>query len=484
LIELASQTTLEEEIAMKQPTFGVIVGNRGFFPDALVKDGREDLLSLLKEEGYGAVALTPDETKYGSVETLADALKCAALFSSKAGEIDGIIVTLPNFGDEKGVTESIKHSGLKVPVLVQAEPDAMDKMTNAHRRDSFCGKISVCNNLSQAGIPFTLTSFHTESVKSAEFAKDLDSFGSVCSVVKGLRGNVRFGAVGARTGAFNTVRFSEKILEAAGIAVETIDLSEILGRVDRLKDEDAAVREKLNAVKGYVSVGAVPNESLMKMAKFGLVIDRWMQDLHLDGTAIQCWTSLQEFFGIMPCTLMSLMSESLKPSACEVDITGLLGMYVLQLASGGPSALLDWNNNYGNDPNKCVVFHCSNLPKSYFETVKMDFNEIIGGIMGEAVSYGTVVGKIKAGPVTYCRASTQDKCGQIAAYLGEARFVDCDIHSFGGYGVIEIPNMQALMRRICKQGFEHHVAVSLSQKAEAIHEALSTYMGWNVYLHA
>jgi L-fucose isomerase-like protein len=450
----------------------------------LAKEGRESLLSLLKASGYGAVALTPEQTKYGSVETLADALKCAALFAEKAREIDGIIVTLPNFGDEKGVAESIKRSGLKVPVLIHAEPDTMGKMTNAHRRDSFCGKISVCNNLSQAGIPYSLTSSHTVGVNSAEFAKDLEKFAAVCSVVRGLRSNVRFGAIGARTGAFNTVRYSEKILEASGIAVETIDLSEILGKVGNLSDGDAAVQQKLNSISSYVSVGKVPQDSLMKMAKFGLVIDRWMADLHLDGTAIQCWTSLQEFFGIMPCTLMSMMSESLHPSACEVDITGLLSMYILQLASGAPSAILDWNNNYGDDPNKCVVFHCSNLPKSFFEDVKMDFNEIIGNIMGQATSYGTVVGKIKAGPTTYCRVSTQDKTGEMGVYVGEGKFVDCDVHSFGGYGVMEIPNMQALMQRICKQGFEHHVAVNLSQKAAAIHEALSTYLGWNVYAHA
>lgn len=467
---------------MKQ-TFGVIVGNRGFFPDALAREGRENILSVLKNRGFDAVALTPEQTKYGSVETLADAFKCAELFAENARRIDGIIVTLPNFGDEKGVAESIKRSGLKVPVLVQAEPDSMDKMTSAHRRDSFCGKISACNNLNQAGIPYSLTRSHTVSVGSEEFARDLDQFAAVCAVVKGLRKNVRFGAVGARTGAFNTVRYSEKLLEATGIAVETIDLSEILGRIGNLADNDAAVQEKLGSVKGYVSVGKVPDAAVMKMAKFGLVIDRWMQDLHLDGTAIQCWTSLQEFFGIMPCTLMSMMSESLKPSACEVDITGLLSMYILQLASGSPSAILDWNNNYGDDPNKCVVFHCSNLPKSFFESVRMDFNEIVGSIMGQATSFGTVVGKIKAAPTTYCRVSTDDTKGQLNVYLGQGRFVDCDLNSFGGYGVMEIPDMQALMQRICRQGFEHHVAVNLCEKSAAIREALSTYMKWNVYEH-
>ncbi len=328
---------------MKKTTFAVIVGNRGFFPDVLAKQGRKDILDVLKKNGCDAIALSMQDTKYGSVETFADAKKCAELFAKNSSRIDGIIVTLPNFGDEKGVAEVVKRSGLSVPILIHAEPDTAGKMTIADRRDSFCGKMSVCNNLRQAGIPFTLTKGHTVKVTSDEFKKELDDFASICRIIRGLQ-NVRFGAIGARTGAFNTVRYSEKILELSGIAVETIDLSEILGKVDRLTDNDRAVKNKLNSIKQYIATTSIPEDKLLKMAKFGLVIDRWIKDNELSGTAIQCWTSLEEFFGIVPCSLMSIMSESLMPSACEVDITGLLGMYILQMASGSPSALLDWIN--------------------------------------------------------------------------------------------------------------------------------------------
>src|SRR3989304_2916912 len=154
---------------MKKNTFAVIVGNRGFFPDELAKQGRNDVIGVLKKYGYGTVALSMKDTKYGAVETFDDAKKCAALFARNTETIDGIIVTLPNFGDEKGVAEAIKLSGLDVPVLVQAEPDTADKMTIKDRRDSFCGKISVCNNLRQAGVPFTLTQCHIFELAFAEF---------------------------------------------------------------------------------------------------------------------------------------------------------------------------------------------------------------------------------------------------------------------------------------------------------------------------
>ncbi|MHC4477176.1 MAG: L-fucose/L-arabinose isomerase family protein [Planctomycetota bacterium] len=467
---------------MKKTTFAVIVGNRGFFPDALAKEGRKNVLDVLKKNGYRTVALSTQDTKYGAVETFADAKKCAELFASKANLIDGIIVTLPNFGDEKGVAETIKRSGLCVPILIHAEPDAEGKMQMGARRDSFCGKFSVCNNLRQAGINYTLTKTHTVKVTSAEFKKELDDFASVCRIVRGLD-NVRFGAIGARTGAFNTVRFSEKILELAGIAVETIDLSEIFGRADRLRDNDRGVKAKLNAINAYTSTSAIPADALLRMAKFGRVVDQWTKELELNGTAIQCWTSLEEFFGIVPCTVMSMMSEKLIPSACELDIMGSLGMYILQLASGEPSALLDWNNNYGNDPNKCVVFHCSNLPKSFFECTKMDYQEIIAGSVGKENACGTIVGRIAPGKATFCRASTDDAAGLITVYVGQGEFTNDKLDSFGGYGVMKVPNLQELLQYVCQMGFEHHVAANRSQKAEAVAEALENYMGWEVYLH-
>ncbi|MCH7558761.1 MAG: L-fucose/L-arabinose isomerase family protein [Planctomycetes bacterium] len=467
---------------MKKTTFGVIVGNRGFFPDALAKEGRKDILDVLKKNGFNSVALSMQQTKYGAVETFEDAKKCAALFAEKSEKIDGVIVTLPNFGDEKGVAETIKRSGLNVPILIHAEPDAQDKMSIANRRDSFCGKISVCNNLRQAGIPYTLTNSHTVKVTSAEFKKDLDDFASVCRIVKGLK-NARFGAIGARTGAFNTVRYSEKILELSGISVETIDLSEILGRVALLADNDRGVKKKLNAIQNYIPTKSVPADKLLKMAKFGYVVDKWVRETELDGTAIQCWTALEEFFGIVPCTLMSIMSESLVPSACEVDIAGLLGMYILQLAGGMPSAILDWNNNYGSDPDKTVLFHCSNLPKSFFENSKMDYQEIIAGAVGKDNTYGTIVGRIAPGKATFCRTTTDDAAGIIGVYVGEGEFTNDKLDTFGGYGVMKIANLQELMQYVCKMGFEHHVAVSRTEKADAIAEALDNYMGWEVYRH-
>jgi len=467
---------------MDKPTLGLIVGNRGFFPDHLCETGRQTVLKVLAEEGINVIALTPEDTPFGSVESLTDAEKCAALFKEHRDEIDGVLVTLPNFGDERGVANALRMSGLDVPVLVHAFPDEADKMTVADRRDSFCGKMSVCNNLKQYGIPFTLTTLHTVTPDSESFRQDLRQFVGTCRVVRGLRG-AKVGMMGARPAAFITVRYSEKLLEKAGISVEVLDLSEAFGRANSLQDDDAEVRRKLDGIKSYVSTAGVPDESLVKMAKFALVMQRWIDENELVATAVQCWTSMQDFFGIVPCTVMSMLSNTLMPSACETDITGAIGMYAMALASGRPSALLDWNNNYGEDPDKGMIFHCSNLPKAVFADMTMDYQEIIAGTVGKENTYGTVVGRIKSGPFTYCRVSTDDERGVIRAYLGEGKLTDDPVETFGGYGVVNIPNFQGLLHHICENGFEHHVAINLSHVAAAVNEALGKYMGWDVYYH-
>ena len=466
----------------KKLTMGVIVGNRGFFPDHLAKSGREETLNALKKAGMDVVALDPAESKYGAVETREESRRCAELFAHNRGRIDGIIVTLPNFGEERAIADVLRLADLRVPVLIQATPDDPKKMSIASRRDSFCGKMSACNNLRQYGIPYSLTTLHTESPDSSEFAIDLDWFAAVCRVVKGFH-NLRVGAIGARPAAFNTVRYSEKILEAQGISIETLDLSEVLGRIERMKDNDDHARAKLAAIKKYVDSANVPAPALLKMAKLGAVIDKWMADTEVTISAVQCWTSIEENLGVVPCTVMSMMSNELLSSACEVDICGVLGMHALQLASGTPSALLDWNNNYGADPNKAVCFHCSNLPKHFFRSVKMDFQEIIAGTVGKENTFGTCVGLIKPERMTFARFSTDDTSGKMRGYVGHGRFTDDPLNTFGGAGVVEIPQMQRLLRYICANGFEHHVAANLSSVASSVHEAATRYLGWNMYWH-
>ena len=467
---------------MKKISLGIIIGNREFFPDHLVSESRNDIMSLFDKLNINPIILSNEDTKLGGVETFKDAEKCANLFKSKNDIIDGVIVILPNFGDEKGVADALRLSDLKLPVLIQAYPDDLNKLDPKNRRDAYCGKISVCNNLYQYGIKYTLTKKHTIHLKDQEFENELMDFISICRVVKGMK-NVRIGAVGARPSAFNTVRYSEKILERNNISVITVDLSEILGIANKLDKNNKSVKDALDKIKSYTQIGSTADDKLIQIAKLDAVLNNFVQDNKLDATAIQCWTSVQQNYGCNVCTSMSIMSENMLPSACEVDVTGTLSMYAMQLASGSPSALVDWNNNYADNDNKCVLFHCGNWAKSFLPDIKISTAPILGTIVGEENTYGALDGRAPASDLTYGRISTDDNLGIIKSYFGNGQLTDDPLKTFGTRAVAEVPNLQQLMQYVCNNGFEHHVIMNASKTADILNESCSNYLNWKVYKH-
>lgn len=461
--------------------FGLIVSNRSFFPAHLVREARKQVLDRLEKLGYGVVAPGENDTPLGAVMTYADAKACAALFQRHAEEIDGILVILPNFGTEAAVADTIARSGLHVPVLVQACDDDFDHLEIANRRDAFCGKISVCNNLYQQGIPFTGTATHTCSLASEQFAADLRRFAAVCRVVRGLAG-ARIGAIGARPDAFRTVRFSERLLQASGITVVTVDMSDIIARAAAIPDSEPRVAAKIDEIHAYGRVApGISQEKLQRQAKLCLTLEQWVAENDCDCSAVQCWDSIQYHYGCATCLAMSMMGEKGRPSACEMDVTGALTMYALYLASGEPSGYLDWNNNYKEERDKCICLHCSNFPKSFFRTeFEIENLDVLATTIGAEKCFGACKAQVAAGPMTYAKITTDDRSGCVKAYVGEGEILPDRVSTKGGVALCRIPQLQELMRYITHNGFEHHVAMSRSRCAGILEEALGNYMGWQV----
>lgn len=465
--------------------FGIIIGTRAYFNSELAKDVRKQLLKTLADEGYDYVILPEDATPTGSssIETREDGLKCAELFRQNRDRIDGIIVSLPNFGFEIGIINAISVADLNVPVLVQACDDENDKVDLDSRRDAFCGKISVCNNLYQYGIPFTDTTLHTYSIYSELLAKDINKFAGICRVVNGLR-HARIGAIGARPAGFQTVRASEKLLQKSGITVVPVDLSEILGAARNIEDTDAELLKKLEEIKCYAAVPKEYSDKLVLQAKFGVAVERWIEANQIDAVAVQCWDSLEQNYGCAACVTMSMLGEKLLPAACEVDIAGAVSMYALTLAAQGQSALLDWNNNFAEDRNKCVCTHCGNFPKSFVRNdLKLGTLGVLGRTLGKVNTFGAVYGKVTKGDFTFFRISTDDTKGAIKAYLGTGEITDDPYGMDGCIAVTKVNNLQTLMKYICKNGFEHHVAMVRNDVKEILNEAIEDYLGWNLYVH-
>ncbi|MGD2247528.1 MAG: L-fucose/L-arabinose isomerase family protein [Candidatus Methanofastidiosia archaeon] len=453
-------------------TFAVIVGNREFFPDQLAEEGGKKVVTMLQDLGYRIITLSESDSK--GVQTWEDAKKCASLFKDNADKIDGVVVTLPNFGDEKAVADTLRGSHLDVPVLIHAFPDEPQKMDILHRRDSFCGKISVCNNLYQYGIDFTNTKTHVEAVESPEFREDVTVFGGICATVKGLK-NARLGVVGVRPNAFKTVRYSEKILERYGISTEIVSLMEIVGRAQELKEDSSEVQQVLKQMEHWFQWGSIPEPPIIKTAKLACAILEWIHEHEIDAVSINCWPAIEKYYEIVPCAAMSIISEKLIPAACETDVMGSLSMYALQLASGTPAGLVDLNNNFGNDLSKCVLFHCGALaPEFYTENPELKCHDMQG-------YYGSLSGKIAPGPVTLFRVSTDNN--GIKGYLAEGAITKDDIGTFGTYGIVEIDNLPKLLRFIVDNGFEHHVAIARGHVAYILEESAKKYLKWDVFRH-
>jgi len=468
---------------LKKQTFGVIIATRNIFNSKLAVDARAKVLAKLDQMGFNTIILPSEETPTGNIEGYADAVKCADLFRKNSDVIEGILVVLPNFGDELGVVNSIKMSGLKVPVLVVAVDDDNDKVDVKSRRDAFCGKLSVCNNFYQYGVKFTDTIYHTYSLDSAEFTKDIVKLAGICRVVKGLKG-LRVGAIGTRPIGFQTMRVSEKLLQASDITVVPVDMSEIIAAAEKIDENDPAVIAKVAAIQNYGSCGIASKGKIAKQARFGLAVENWIQENNIDISALQCWESIEKNYGCAACVTMSMMGEKLMPSACEVDVAGTVSMYALALAAQTPSALLDWNNNYAEDRNKVVCTHCSNYPKSFFQSeIEIGSLDVLGTVLGSEDTFGAVKGKVAPGDMTYFRISTDDQKGIIKSYLGEGKMTKDPYGMDGGIAVCEIPNLQGLMKFMCKNGYEHHVAMVRSHVAEILEEAIGNYLGWDIYKH-
>ncbi len=457
-------------------TFALYFGNRGFFPGESIDGAREDLKKAVTDAGYNYICMDTDKTRYGAVETIEEGKIYAQFLEENRGKFDGVILCLPNFGDENGAQSALKNAG--VPILIQACPDEIGKMDFAHRRDAMCGKFAMCNVLRQMDIPFTLTKKFVVDIKSADFATDLARFASICRVVKGMK-SFNIGAIGARTTAFKTVRVDEIALQKKGINVETVDLSEIFARIKKVSDTE--MKSKIDDILKITDFAGYPQEKLETMAKLQVVLEDVVKDLNLDAIAIRCWNEFQTELGIAPCTSLCLFNEMGIAAACEVDVTNAVMMRALSLASDSPCTLLDYNNNYGDADDKAIMFHCGPVPISMLEGK----GEIIEHLMfkksyGAGSGVGVNKGKIKTGNITFGSVKTEN--GKVCAFVTEGKFTNDPIEEefFGSGKVVQKENINNVSNYMAENGYKHHLCVTFGNHMDAVAEAFNKYLGYDV----
>ena len=457
--------------------FALYFGNRGFMPAELIAGARADMIKAVTDAGHEALVMDENATRYGAVETREEGRKYHDWLKSHEGEYDGVILCMPIFIDENGAAAALQDAN--VPILMQAYPDEIGKMDFAHRRDAFCGKFSVTDVFYQYRIPFTVMKPHVVHPLSDAFRKNLDDFAAVCRVVKGLR-RFNLGCIGARTTAFKTVRFDELTLQRYGINVESFDLSELVFKVGQKKDDDKAVLAKVKRLESYTDFSHVPEKNKLTLAKISVVIDEYIEEYHLDAITLRCWNEMETILHVCPCVLISELNDRGIVCSCEIDLCSAITMRAMQLASGKPTACLDWNNNYGDDENKVILFHCGPVAQSLMAGKGTVTEHKMFAKNDPGSGWGSNEGRIAASDMTFSNCFTEN--GKLKVYASEARFTGEPIEKefFGCGGVAEIPDLQSKLLRLARGGFKHHTTVGVGHMKAVLEEAFSTYLGYDI----
>ena len=460
----------------RKMTFALAFCNRGFMPGELIYEAREDMIKAVTDAGYDYIAMNPELTRYGGIETRDEGLLYAKWLKEQEGQYDGVIFSMPIFADENGAITALQDAG--VPILMQAYPDEIGKMDFAHRRDAFCGKFSVTDVFTQYQVPFTVLKPHVVHPLSTKFQENLRDFAAICRVVNGMK-RFTIGCIGARTTAFKTTRFDEIGLQKNGITVESFDLSELVYKVGLKKDEDPEVTAKKEVLENYTDFSKVPEDKKNTLAKISVVIDEYVKEYHLDALAIRCWNEMEQILRVCPCVLLSELNDRGIVTSCEIDLTSAISMRAMALASERPTAVLDWNNNYGEEENKVILFHCGSTAQGLMAgkgtvTAHKMFEKTDAGS-----GWGTNEGRIRPMKTTISNCLTVD--GKIKIYASEAEFTEDPIEEayFGCAGVCEIEDMEEKMLKLAKGGFKHHTCVGVGHMKSILKEAMTNYLGYD-----
>jgi len=446
-------------------------------PGELILSARQDMIRAVTDQGFDYIIMDENATRFGAVETRDEGRLYAQWLREQQGRYDGVIFSMPIFVDENGAVEALKDAN--VPILMQAYPDEIGKMDFKNRRDAYCGKFSVTDVFTQYGVPFTVMKPHVVHPSSAAFVQNLNEFAAVCRVVGGMK-RFTIGAIGARTTAFKTVRFDELALQKLGITVESFDLSELVYKVQNLPDDNINVQQAVKRLNGYTNCSNVPSCNLLTLAKIRVVMDDYIQTYKLDAVTLRCWNEMETILRVCPCVLLSELNDSGVVASCEIDLCSAIVMRAMNLASGSPTAVLDWNNNYGDHENKVILFHCGPVAQQLMTGKGTVTEHKMFAKNDPGSGWGSNEGRIAAFDMTYSNCQTKD--GRLIVYVGEGRMTADPIEPefFGCAGVAEIADLEAKLLKLARGGFKHHTAIGVGHLKSVLTEAFGTYLGYDL----
>lgn len=151
---------------------------------------------------------------------------------------------------------------------------------------------------------------------------------------------------------------------------------------------------------------------------------------------------METYLRICPCVLLSELNDRGIVASCEIDMCSAISMRAMSLASEGPAAVLDWNNNYGDDEDKIILFHCGPVAQSLMAGKGTVTEHKMFAKNDPGSGWGCNEGRIKPMPITISNCQTKD--GKIVIYAPRPSSPTIPIEDgyFGCGGVAEIPHLQ------------------------------------------
>lgn len=450
---------------------GLIVGSTDWLPSEIAIEKRKQLVEEY-EASYGAgdiyecpICITDNEVSLKRV--MKDIIKAGC---------NALCIYYANYGPESSGT--LLAQNFDGPVMLFGAAEEGSRTFIKNRLDALSGFINACYAL---GLRRTNVYVPEEPV------------GTVTSCVKLIKGFVPIARALVAVKELKVISFAprpssylaayapEHLLYDMGIELSEYSELELFNSYEKHADDkriEKAVAEMEEELGAY---GNKHPDILPKLAQYEITVNDWIRghkgDRKYVALTSTCWPAFPVNFGFVPCYVNSRLTGKGTPIACEVDAFGAVTEYIGQCVSNDVVTILNINNNVPQsvyeekikgqpfDGKKYelsdlfVGYHCGVTCSDKLEFCSMEPHFVNNQLIGSRQSQGTIQGRIQPSPCTIFRIQGS-RDGKLMAYVAQGQILPVSMETYGGYGIIAIPEMERFIRNVViEKHFPNHTTV-------------------------
>jgi len=455
---------------MDKIKIGFVPAHREPFDDDWAVNMRKRCLAALSRV-KGLEVIVPDArlTKGGLVRDDGDADKTIGLFRDE--KIEGLIIGTMTFGDEVSAL-AVASAFRNLPTLLFGTKEGDFTSDGGRRSDSFCGTLAVSSGLHRRKIPFLFSGIIFP--EDSTFKPDIENFMAVCSIIKGFMG-ARIGLVGPRPERFETcISNEDALLSSFNQRVVPTSILDIMLRLEGLKDNAPGLKKIIGEMKKEADLSNAGADKVRTMAGLQYALKQFADEKGLSALAVQCWTAIQQAYGISACYALGRLTDSGLMTACEVDVYGALTMLVQSLATFKTARphFIDWTIRHQTKKNLFLSWHCGNAPPSLAcraQGIKIRPHSILSKPLGKDRALGTAEFQLKPGVVTICRLMELD--GEFKMLVTRGEIMESNQRLRGSWSWVKVPDLDGLYLTLVEEGFTHHASQIHGDYATPIEDA-------------